>query len=115
MSTPPPGGNGGATSARSLDQQVLIQNAFSSGLPTPAAKENNSVDQLYKASPLPVKKEVRHVALDAIHSGSSNQIRCMCIRFVCTELASTGVFDSILCWYEFLRCMQFFVSSWVCL
>ena len=61
MSTPPPGGNVGATSsARSLDQKVLIQNALGSSLPTPAAKESHSVDQLYEASPQ-VKKEVRLV------------------------------------------------------
>ena len=83
MSTPPPGGNVGATnSARSLDQKVVIQNALGSGMPTPAAKESHSVDQLYEASPQ-VKKEVGLVTYEL-----SFWVVILNHICVCSELAS---------------------------
>ncbi|KAK2180920.1 hypothetical protein NP493_420g05028 [Ridgeia piscesae] len=62
MSTPPPGGKSGATggrhpAARALEEQVLIQNALSSGVAPPSDKERNNVDELYANSPQPAHKQ----------------------------------------------------------
>ena len=63
MSTPPPGGKSGATggrhpAARALEEQVLIQNALSSGEAPPCDKERNNVDELYANSPQTALKQV---------------------------------------------------------
>jgi len=67
MSTPPPGGKSGATggrhpAARALEEQVLIQNALSSGVAPPSDKERNNVDELYANSPQPAHKQVCFLA-----------------------------------------------------
>ena len=112
MSTPPPGGNVCATSsARSLDQKVLLQNALSSGMPTPAAKESHSVDQLYEASPQ-VKKEVRLVHCELPLWG---HIKCdvcvMCVRQAGKyEFSTADISHMSSC-----VCVQFFMHIRVCL
>ena len=82
MSTPPPGGKSGAAgvkhpAARALEEQVLIQNALSSGLSPPAEQEQNNVDQLYANSPQPVTKEVGLVSFHFSVVNFSYYFRCL--------------------------------------
>ena len=102
MSTPPPGGKSGATggrhpAARALEEQVLIQNALSSGEVPPCDKERNNVDELYANSPQPAQKQVCVLAAGFLFSLTVlllHNILAACVILQC--YTTSGHFKKLL-------------------